>query len=376
MIVTDTGLGIAEADQVGLFEPFRQVDGSLTRRYGGTGLGLSIVKKATEQLQGEVSLESRPGEGTSVTVTLPCAFVNSSGADLAGAIDGPSVLLLGGSYSTIFRATLFVRSRGWRCTVISSPELLAAAVASASLPIGAAVADQRFGGDVLSLLDGIGGDDVPRWSTPTIILGGQEDPARGDPHYVVARIDRKFGDEVLVTKLRPLLEPEGSPALAAPPQHPPRAGAADFSSYGVLVVDDDPINRRVMQRLLNKLGVSRVKAAPGASEAYPMIEDEDFDVVLMDIQMPDIDGYTATRQIRAAGHTDLKVVACTAHAFDADVSRSREEGMDGHISKPVELWALESLLQRLADEIASGSASPRLINVPRDEEGQSRRGWV
>ena len=107
-----------------------------------------------------------------------------------------------------------------------------------------------------------------------------------------------------------------------------------------------------------------------------MIEDEDFDVVLMDIQMPDIDGYTATRQIRAAGHTDLKVVACTAHAFDADVSRSREEGMDGHISKPVELWALESLLQRLADEIASGSASPRLINVPRDEEGQSRRGWV
>ena len=347
IVVADTGIGIAESDQAGLFEPFRQVDSSLTRRYGGTGLGLSIARKTAEQLQGEVSLASRLGEGTNVTLTVPCAFQGGA-TTLPAMAEDRCVLLLGGKYATVFRAAQALRGHGWSSKVIASPELLEAELVSPSCPIMAAVADQRFGGDVVSLLDGIGGDELSCWDFPTIVVGGQEDPIPKERSYVTARVGRQFGEADLVATLQPLSKPKGAPVSAYPVPNTAKSDADNFSGLGVLVVDDEPINRRVMQRLLNRLGVLRVKSASGASEAYPMIDNENFDLVLMDIQMPDMDGYAATRQIRAAGHKELKIVACTAHAFESDVNRSREEGMDGHISKPVEMTALANLLHQIA----------------------------
>jgi len=350
MGVADTGIGIAEVDQARLFEPFQQVDGSLTRRYGGTGLGLSIVKKTAEQLQAEVSLSSRIGEGTSVTVTMPLMFGGTATAPPEMAAS-PAVLLLGGNYGTIFRVAQAFRSQGWRSKVIESPEHLKVELISLSPSAVAAVADGRFGGDVISLLDAIRGHEQSHWTVPTVLLGGRVEPILTEPAYIVASFGRSFVETDLITAVRPLTEPVALPESA----HlvPQAAEVSDFSSLGVLVVDDDSINRRVMQRLLNTLGVLRVKMASGASEAYPMIEDEEFDLVLMDIQMPDIDGYTATRQIRAAGHKELKVVACTAHALESDVIRSQEEGMDGHLSKPVKMATLSALLQRLAADFPS-----------------------
>ena len=369
MVVTDTGIGIADEHQASVFEPFRQVDESLTRRYGGTGLGLSIVRKTIEQLQGTVLLASRPGEGTSVTVTVPCTLGEGAIATPAANNDDRCVLLLGGAYATIFRAANVLRGLGWRCKIIASTGLLEAALASPSPPIAAAVADQRFAGDVVSLLDKIGGAVNSRWAVPTILLADQESSSLEERGYVAARIGRKFREIDLITALRPLLGTEAAQASAPEAANTAKGGAGDLSGLGILVVDDDPINRRVMQRLLTKLGVLRVKAASGASEAYPMINEEGFDLVLMDIQMPGIDGYAATRQIRAAGHKELKIVACTAHAFDSDFSRSWDEGMDGHISKPVEMTALANLLH----QIAAYTPSESLSAVDADQESSP---WI
>ena len=95
------------------------------------------------------------------------------------------------------------------------------------------------------------------------------------------------------------------------------------------------------------MGLSRIECATGAAEAIEMLDQSSFDLVLMDIQMPDVDGYMATRLIRAKGFSHVKIIACSAHAFEADVKRSHEEGMDGHISKPVVAAELADVIKAL-----------------------------
>jgi CheY-like chemotaxis protein len=115
----------------------------------------------------------------------------------------------------------------------------------------------------------------------------------------------------------------------------------------VLVVDDNSINRRVLVRLLGNIGVQEVEATSGAAEAIALLEHKTFDLVFMDVQMPDIDGYMATRMIREKGHETIKIFACSAHAFESDIKRSLNEGLDGHISKPVDAGELMGLLKQL-----------------------------
>lgn len=348
--VTDTGIGIAEADQCNLFDPFKQVDGSLTRKYGGTGLGLSIVRKIVLRLGGQVVLRSRLGEGTSITVLIPY-MAEELGTDAGEQAFMHSVVLLGGGYATVFRAAQSVRAMGRRAKIVYQQTELPAVLASPS-DTAAAIADRRFGGDAVALLSGLGG--VTRWTLPTLLISDCDLEMSGERPYIAGTLPRTFGTQKLKDALDPLLqiaEGEGSVAAA---QDIGKSASNDFSQLRVLVVDDDAINRRVLQRLLMKLGTGKVEAASGASEAYSAIEGEDFDLVLMDIQMPDTDGYSATRQIRNAGHRKLKIVACSAHAFDADVNRSLSEGMDDHISKPVEMNVLAALLQRISRELDRG----------------------
>ena len=115
----------------------------------------------------------------------------------------------------------------------------------------------------------------------------------------------------------------------------------------VLIVDDNSINRRVLQRLLINAGVPQTETVSGGAEAVQRVSEAAFDLVLMDVQMPEVDGYMATKLIREKGFTNLKIVACSAHAFETDEARSMEEGMNGHISKPVQLATLEELLRSL-----------------------------
>ena len=113
----------------------------------------------------------------------------------------------------------------------------------------------------------------------------------------------------------------------------------------VLVVDDNSINRRVLVKLLKNAGVASVDPVPSALDAMKRLEQERFDLVFMDLQMPEIDGYTASRMIRDKGYRDIKIFACSAHAFESDIQRSIDEGLDGHISKPIEAGELMALLK-------------------------------
>ena len=345
LVVTDTGIGISEPDQTKIFRPFHQVDASLRRRYMGTGLGLSIVRKLTAVMNGTVELSSVLGSGTTVTVDLPCGPATAELEAPRGHADAPDVVLLGGQYSTIFRANEVLLQIGKRTLVINSAKEARRFGLSPPSSAKVALVDQRFGGDAAPVIERL------TWLIPTILIEttattAQAATAGMNDHIFAGGIIGRFSRASLAEALEKAgligvrNDAQQSPDLLPQPE-------GDLDHLRVLIVDDNAINRRVLQRLLTNLGLSHTETVSGGGEAIRRIGETEFDLVLMDVQMPEIDGYLATRLIREKGYSNLKIVACSAHAFENDVARSGEEGMDGHISKPVQLAELDALLRKL-----------------------------
>lgn len=341
--VSDTGIGISEQDQMKIFRPFHQVDNSLRRRYMGTGLGLSIVRKLTAIMDGSVGLVSEVGKGTTVTVELPCSADAPETSSPRANNGAPEIVLLGGHYSTIFRANEMLLQIGKQTHVINSTEEAERFAVSSHPSTRVALVDRRFGGDAAQVMVHLS------WRIPTILIETTSTEAVADAVSanafaggIIGRFSRVSLAEALERSgfIGIQNEVEQSPGRQPQPEH-------DFDHLRVLIVDDNGINRRVLQRILNNLGVSHTEIVSSGAEAIHRVCEAAFDLVLMDVQMPEIDGYLTTRLIREKGFSRLKIVACSAHAFETDVARSREEGMDGHISKPVNLAEIKALLQSL-----------------------------
>lgn len=345
LAVTDSGIGISETDKTKIFRPFHQVDGSLRRRYMGTGLGLSIVRKLTAVMNGTVELESMLGQGTTVTVELPCGAAISAVEIPREPGGAPDVVLLGGQYSTIFRANEVLLQIGKRTHVINSADEAERFALAPPPSVKVALVDQRFGGDAVQVIKGL------TWRIPTILIETSTTTTEAASDGTHGNV---FADGIIGrfsrASLAEALERAGLIGIRNEAQESsdplPRPGN-DLEHLRVLIVDDNAINRRVLQRLMTNLGLSRTETVSGGGEAIRRIGEAEFDLVLMDVQMPEIDGYLATRLIREKGFSKLKIVACSAHAFETDVARSGEEGLDGHISKPVQLVELDALLRKL-----------------------------
>jgi two-component system, sensor histidine kinase and response regulator len=342
--VRDTGIGIPPEKQGLIFRPFEQADGSFTRKFGGTGLGLTISQRVVEALGGRLWLESRPGKGSTFSFTLPTEVPGESAVPAREPapkhLEGARVLIVddNANSSRILQSML----RRWGMVVTS-----AATPAEALVLIQAATklrrpyqlllldADARDGEAVLylaPLVEGCG----PDCRSVALITANGAHAVRGLVRelHIGASILKPVSRAELEQAVFPLLgklEPGNARPLI------PTAASSSEGLQRILVAEDHAVNQQLAANILRREGFE-VELVSSGQQAVAAVESKAFDVVLMDVQMPDMDGLEATRKIRELEkdtQRHVPIVALTAHAMSGDRERCLAAGMDGYLSKPL-----------------------------------------
>ena len=342
--VDDTGIGVAPEVASKIFEPFGQADSSTSRRYGGTGLGLAITRRLVELMGGRCGFESRPGAGSSfwVTLTLPPALadVRKQPSETPSRLRGVKALVVDDNATN--RAVLSGYLSGWGLEVHVSDTGSAAlqlvrAAAAVQAPYGLVVSDVHMPGmSGLDLATALAADKATA-GTPTVLLsssGGERDIEHALPAGFATSLAKPVGRERLRRCLVELLAdpvPDG-PAVTGPAP----ALVRSPSRGSILLVEDNVINQKVAMAML-EIGGYAVDLAVNGREAVRAVRAGGYEVVLMDCQMPEMDGYEAASAIRAWEGTGrrLPIIAMTAGAMQEDRDRAMAAGMDDYLAKPV-----------------------------------------
>ena len=330
--VRDTGIGIAPEVQAGIFEVFSQADSSTVRKYGGAGLGLSIARRLVELAGGALRLDSVPGAGAAFRFALSLPVLEAAPEAPAPEDDALRVLVADDNASARAALAAACAAFGWR--VDTAPDGAAALETLRGARYDIAFVDSAMPGlDGLPLISAVRAAQVP---APRFCLLAPDpdteryaeladDPANG--LGVTAVLGKPFTRASLGAAVERLLGGAGAahPITASTPL----AGA--LRGLRVLLVEDNQINQEVAGFILAHAGATLEIAANGRAALSMLQEDAAFDVVLMDLQMPVMNGFEATAAIRAAG-LDLPIVAMTANAMDEDRQRSLDAGMQAHLA--------------------------------------------
>jgi len=359
--VSDTGIGIPKEQQAAIFEAFTQADGSMTPRYEGTGLGLAISAQLVEMMGGRIWVESDLGRGSTFHFEIRLGLdadgdIPTTTID-AAAVRGVRCLVVDDNATN--RLVLVELLRSWEMdatAVGGGDEALSVlhAAARSGGPFAVAILDGQMPGmDGVTLAGRVRGD-VDLQATALILLTSSDQP--GD----AARC-REIGVAAYLTKpvvvpwdllrcIRGALAGNGGPerirAVAKERSTPEAAGLR------ILVADDNAVNCTVVKHLLEKLGHVVLAVADG-QQVLDALERDRFDLVLMDLQMPEMDGLEATRAIRTAESDSgrhLPIIALTAHAMKGDRERCLAAGMDGYVSKPVHAAELLAAIEALVPQ--------------------------
>jgi len=343
--VEDTGCGIKPDALHRLFEQFEQEDASVVRKYGGSGLGLSITKHLTECMNGSIHVESDYGKGSSFTITIPLTI----GVDDFKTVDqskiGQKVLIIGNNnkHNQIFKDIL----SGWNVQYAETKVTLSSLdkFEEGLVNFKSFIIDEKL----IPNLDGIELSKRIRKIKPTSIIimmtGHNVIEIRKnnelDMNYL---IQRPIIKKDLYTKLTKSFceQNDGSKIKMV----------SSIKGKRVLLVDDNKINLLVASNLLKSFGL-HVTVAQDGQNAVNLVKSSDlFDIILMDVRMPIMDGLSATKRIREF-NTDLPIIALSANAFAADIKKSKEAGMNYHISKPIDKDNLLSILYKFIGDDSS-----------------------
>ncbi|MFO1449081.1 MAG: ATP-binding protein [Opitutaceae bacterium] len=347
--VRDTGIGIP-ADRVDrLFKPFSQVDSSTTRKYGGTGLGLAICQRLSALMGGEIRVESESGRGSVFIFTIQTSAApvppESVLPPLPESFRGRPILCVEDHIVTQRRLIRLVRELGARPvpahSVPDAVQLLARTDDPAAVILDLPMIEASEG-RVLR-------DRITALQIPTVLLLplGQTSVSAFGERRLFSTAAKPLKTQSLIRALRAL--GQSVPRKDAPPPVSAvenRLLAQDYP-LDVLVVEDNPVNQKVALRFLERLGYRAITADNGV-EALTALESREFDLVFMDLQMPEMDGFEASRQIRRrfAITRQPKIVALTANALQGDRELCLTAGMDDYITKPVKLTDIAAVIQK------------------------------
>ncbi|MBF0588239.1 MAG: response regulator [Magnetococcales bacterium] len=376
-LVQDTGVGITPDQLPKVFGSFVQAEGTHTRKFGGAGLGLAICKRLVALQGGDIWVESEHGQGS--TFFFTAEFLSGPGDDpharpsIPNHMVGTNIVLVDGNASKRELLHDHLSAWGFESHRVANADLALEALASGKGEIQAVILDdaipakdmqritaalsqhtadanentQRPRTLVLSRF----GDDVARWHTLKAGVDGWLDKPL-TTFRLLGGLLELFGHVAPQTEIKPQILSEMMET------------AEKTEGARVLVVDDNPINQQVTQDLLQRVGIE-TEVANNGQEAVDQVFARHYNLVLMDLQMPVMDGYEACRLIRAnADYVDLPIIALTAHTLDSDERSSIDAGMNAHLAKPIRPERLFGLLTRWIGDLKSIDQNPDTVEDP------------
>jgi PAS domain S-box-containing protein len=368
-VITDTGIGIPQDKQDVIFEAFAQADGSTTREYGGTGLGLAIAARLVQMMGGSVSVDSEPGRGSRFMFTVlfgvPARPAAPARSRLPTSLKGLRVLVVDDNATN--RRILEEMLSLWEMR----PKTVSGGKAALEELERAAVAGRSY---PLVLLDG----NMPGMDGFAVAERIKEQPQLARASVMMLTSSARPGDRVRCLELgvashlsKPikrsdLLDTILDVLARRPSDRPRRTGASavpqseGYRRLRVLVAEDNVVNQQVVMGFLDRAGHAAVVVSSG-TEVLAALERHDFDVILMDVQMPELDGFETTRAIRKQERSTgrhVPIVALTAHVVKGDAERCLAAGMDAYVHKPMRAKdvsaAIESVLDPERTRLAAG----------------------
>ena len=376
--VRDTGIGLSPPQQKCLFQSFSQADTSTTRKYGGTGLGLTICKQLAELMGGEIGVESAPGQGSTFWFTAQLGANRASTVaerTVVDFVDRPVLILV--ARGTLQNILIEMMSQ-LKCRIVCASSVAEAlAVAGGVEQFELVLMDWTLQEDnALSALEHIIYGPNIITLPPTIVCASALSEAKMKRTCALGRVfflEKPVQPIILFEMIREIFSDDSVSPYGVSIENQPFKGLKTFSGERVLLVEDNEINQEVAVEVLSGFNLQVVVACNG-QEAIDIFQRQEFSFILMDIQMPVMDGVTATVEIRKLEKgKDIPIVAMTAHAMVGDREKNIDAGMDEHITKPIDpkvlnmtlaKWLGGSVLKPAEVQITKKTVFAQLKKVP------------
>ncbi|SEN79517.1 Signal transduction histidine kinase [Duganella sp. CF517] len=382
--VSDSGIGIPADSLAQLFAPFSQADASMTRRFGGTGLGLAISRRIAALMGGAIEVRSTPGVGSEFVLTVPMPHADAPAAD-AGGLPAPHLLVVEDDALSAAYLYKTIRAQGWRCDCAGSGEQALTLLRGAGGRYGAVLVDWNMPGmDGLQTMEAIRATVT---AAPPIVLmvsafgqgkllhtdGARSadavllKPVTGQRLQDAVRLARAARETSAAGKANSEQTGDAAAAERAPAMEAAHAQASAGASgppaglrvdgVRILLVEDNPINQLVARSMLDYAGAT-IDSVDNGRAAVDLLRTEShrYDVVLMDVQMPEMDGFEATRLIRSELKLTLPVLAMTAGVLASEREQCTASGMNDFIAKPIDV---EEMLRAILRNLSAPSADSR-----------------